>query len=100
MQAFHGRFDDGLLPEDLSVGAIEAEEEALLRLRHGSHSEKLFTPGDHRGVSTARDLRSPCYAVGFAPVGGEGGFHAAAIESRAAPLRPVLGTRYGGKNKQ
>ena len=51
--------DDGLLPEDLARGAVEAEQHALPLLRAGGDGEDAVAPDDGRGVARAGHLGLP-----------------------------------------
>jgi len=81
---------DGLLPEDLSAGAVEAKERSLLcggQARDGAHA---IAPDDRRGVPLAWDLGFPDRAGGI-PVGRDVLLDAGPIAARAAPARPEFG---------
>ena len=78
-------------------GAIEANEEALLRVGHGGDGEEPAAKDDGRGVAFAGKFGTPDDVFGLAPRSREGGFGAASVVARAAPGGPVVSVECGGE---
>ena len=91
VQAFGGCFDNRLLPKELAIGAIEAEEETFLGFWVGGDGENLSTADDWGGVSVAGQWGAPEDIFGFTPVGRKGVFGASAVAVWSSPLGPVFG---------
>ena len=82
--------DDGLLPEDLARGAIEAQQHALEFLRQGGDREDAVAPDDRRGVPAARARSVFQTALANVPVGRHVLLQAGAVAARTAPAGPVF----------
>lgn len=91
VQPFGGCFDNRLLPKELAIGSIEAEEETFLGFWVGGDGENLSTADDWGGVSVAGEWGAPEDIFGLTPVGGKGGFGASAVAVWSSPLGPVFG---------
>ena len=91
MNAFKGGLNNCLSPENLSGLPVETQEDAILGLLAGADGKDAITPDDGGGVAVARKGRLPSDVVGGAPSGRDVLLGTRAVESRAAPRRPVLG---------
>src|SRR6266498_2454612 len=86
-----GRFQHGLVPENLSGSSVKAEQNAVLTVQAGADSEDAVTPHNRRSVAVAGNLGGPDPVAGRSPVDRRVGFQAGAVAAWSAPAGPVLG---------
>ena len=85
--------DDEVLPEELSAGAVEAEQHALALIFEAGGEEDAIAEDDGRGVAFAGDGGFPPDVFRGGPMGGDVGFAGSPVAAWAAPLGPVFGER-------
>src|SRR5208282_3838890 len=91
---------DGVLPEEVAVAPVEAEELAFAFLLEAGGDEDAVAPDGRRGVALAGDGHLPGDVVGLAPFQGHGAFVANAVAAGAAPAGPVAGVDRQGKGQE
>jgi hypothetical protein len=86
---------NGLLPEDLAVGPIDAQHAALFAAVELTRQKQMIVPDSQRRVARFGQIDFPGHVFRGGPLLGQVSFLAQARPLRSAPLRPVARQRHG-----